>query len=63
MHLSSLLDIAADALGDRVAVAACAGGAAGAGGDLTYTDLSERTCRRGPTPGRRRRAHGWWRST
>ncbi len=43
MHLSSLLDIAADALGDRVAVAACAGGAAGAGGDLTYTELSART--------------------
>src|ERR1700677_247038 len=36
MHLSSLLDIAADALGDRVAVAACAGGA------LTYQDLAER---------------------
>src|SRR3984885_1338892 len=36
MHLSSLLDIAADALGDRVAVAACAGG------DLTYKELSER---------------------
>jgi acyl-CoA synthetase (AMP-forming)/AMP-acid ligase II len=36
MHLSSLLDIAADAFGDRVAVAACAGG------DLTYTELSER---------------------
>ena len=30
MHLSSLLDIAADALGDRVAVAACVGGAAAA---------------------------------
>ena len=48
MHLSSLLDIAADALGDRVAVAACAGSAAGAGaaagagGDLTYTELAER---------------------
>ena len=45
MHLSSLLDIAADALGDRVAVAACAGGAASgsaSGADLTYTDLSER---------------------
>src|ERR1700678_1849794 len=36
MHLSSLLDIAADALGDRVAVAACTGG------DLTYKELSER---------------------
>jgi fatty-acyl-CoA synthase len=36
MHLSSLLDIAADALGDRVAVAACEGG------DLTYTDLLAR---------------------
>jgi fatty-acyl-CoA synthase len=36
MHLSSLLDIATDALGDRVAVAACAGG------DLTYKELSER---------------------
>jgi fatty-acyl-CoA synthase len=36
MHLSSLLDIAADALGDRVAVGACAGG------DLTYKELSER---------------------
>jgi fatty-acyl-CoA synthase len=36
MHLSSLLDIVADALGDRVAVAACAGG------DLTYAALSER---------------------
>ena len=45
MHLSSLLDIAADALGDRVAVAACAGGAASgsaSGADLTYSDLSER---------------------
>ena len=38
MHLSSLLDIAADALGDRVAVAAC-----GDGGDLTYAGaLAER---------------------
>jgi acyl-CoA synthetase (AMP-forming)/AMP-acid ligase II len=36
MHLSSLLDIAADALGDRVAVAACGGD------DLTYKELSER---------------------
>jgi acyl-CoA synthetase (AMP-forming)/AMP-acid ligase II len=36
MHLSSLLDIVADALGDRVAVAACAGG------ELTYKELSER---------------------
>ena len=36
MHLSSLLDIAADALGDRVALAG------GAGGDLTYKELSER---------------------
>jgi acyl-CoA synthetase (AMP-forming)/AMP-acid ligase II len=36
MHLSSLLEIVADALGDRVAVAACAGG------DLTYKELSER---------------------
>src|ERR1700677_4830093 len=36
MHLSSLLDIAADALGDRVAVTACAGG------DLTYKELAER---------------------
>ena len=42
MHLSSLLDIAADALGDRVAVAACAPGVAGAGGALTYQDLAER---------------------
>jgi fatty-acyl-CoA synthase len=37
MHLSSLLDIAADALGDRVAVA----GSTGA--DLTYRDLAART--------------------
>jgi acyl-CoA synthetase (AMP-forming)/AMP-acid ligase II len=36
MHLSSLLEIAADAFGDRVAVAACAGG------DLSYRELSER---------------------
>jgi acyl-CoA synthetase (AMP-forming)/AMP-acid ligase II len=36
MHLSSLLEIAADAFGDRVAVAACVGG------DLTYKKLSER---------------------
>jgi acyl-CoA synthetase (AMP-forming)/AMP-acid ligase II len=42
VHLSSLLDIAADALGDRVAVAACAHGATGAGGALTYKELSER---------------------
>jgi fatty-acyl-CoA synthase len=40
MHLSSLLDIAADALGDRVAVTA--GAAAGAGGALTYQDLAQR---------------------
>jgi acyl-CoA synthetase (AMP-forming)/AMP-acid ligase II len=33
MHLSSLLEIAADAMGDRVAVAACDGG------DLTYQGL------------------------
>jgi len=42
VHLSSLLDIAADALGDRVALAACTHGAAGAGGALTYKELSER---------------------
>jgi fatty-acyl-CoA synthase len=36
MHLSSLLDIAADALGDRVAVAGSSGG------DLTYTELLAR---------------------
>jgi fatty-acyl-CoA synthase len=36
MHLSSLLDIAAEAYGDRVAVAACADG------DLTYTELLAR---------------------
>jgi hypothetical protein len=33
VHLSSLLEIAADAMGDRVAVGACDGG------DLTYQDL------------------------
>ena len=43
MHLSSLLDIAADALADRVAVAASAGGTgAGIGAELTYKELSER---------------------
>jgi fatty-acyl-CoA synthase len=36
MHLSSLLDIAAEALGDRIAVAACDGG------DLTYEGLLAR---------------------
>jgi len=43
VHLSSLLDIAADALADRVAVAASAGGTgAGIGAELTYKELSER---------------------
>ena len=37
MHLSSLLEIAADALGDRVAVAACDGH-----DDLTYQGLLAR---------------------
>jgi len=42
VHLSSLLEIAADALGDRVAVAGYAHGGAGAGGALTYKELAER---------------------
>ena len=44
MHLSSLLDIAADALADRVAVAASAGGTEGSGigAELTYKELAER---------------------
>jgi len=42
VHLSSLLEIAADALGDRVAVAGYAHGGAGARGALTYKELAER---------------------
>ena len=37
MHLSTLLEIAADAMGDRVAVAACEDG------DLTYRGLLSRS--------------------
>ena len=42
MHLSSLLEIVTDALGDRVAVAGYAHGVSGAGGALTYMELSDR---------------------